>query len=262
MAIPKKIHYCWFGNGEKSELVKKCIASWEKFCPDCEIIEWNESNYDVTKNAYMHQAYTAKRWGFVSDYARLDVIYQHGGIYLDTDVELVRSIDDLLRHDGFIGFEVPAETGGTKYTVNTGQGFGAVAGSQVVKKMLEEYETLSFVKLDGLQNLTPCPTYNTHALETLGLRLDNTIQTIDGFVVYSTEYFCPTNWKTKECIVTDNTYSIHHFMASWLSRKEKRKRKWLRRMDNLVHFPNILLKTVLGADRYDAFKKKVSKGRK
>lgn len=254
MAIPKKIHYCWFGNGEKSELVKKCIESWKKFCPDCEIIEWNETNYDVTKNDYMYQAYKTKRWGFVSDYARLDIIHNFGGIYLDTDVELIRPIDSLLQYEGFIGFELPIDKDGTKFTVNTGQGFGAVAGSSMVKKMLEEYNDLSFVNLDGTENLTACPTYNTKVLKDAGLVLDNTMQEIDNFIILPAEYFCPVNWQNKKCKITKNTYSIHHFNASWLTDKEKRKRKINRRIDNFVHLPNRILKKILGEENYSKLK--------
>lgn len=256
MSIPKKIHYCWFGNGEKSELVKKCIASWEKFCPDCEIIEWNESNYDVTKNEYMYQAYQAKRWGFVSDYARLDIVYTHGGIYLDTDVELVRNIDILFEENGFIGFESKMKSDQTAYTVNTGQGFGAPAEHGIIKKMRDVYDTLSFVLADGTQNLQPCPFYNTAVLvESGGLIPDNTLQVIDGITVYPAEYFCPVNWVNKKCVITDHTYSIHHFNASWLSAEEKRKREWARHLDDAVHIPNRVLKKVLGTAAYERLKK-------
>ena len=103
--IPKKIHYCWVGGNSKPPLVKKCIQSWKKYCPDYEIIEWNESNYDISKNIYMKQAYEAKKWAFVTDYMRLDIIYEHGGIYLDTDVELIKNIDDLLSNEAFAGIE-------------------------------------------------------------------------------------------------------------------------------------------------------------
>lgn len=259
MAIPRKIHYCWFGNGEKTELVQKCIASWRKYCPDCEIIEWSESNYDVTKNEYMHQAYQAKRWGFVSDYARLDIIYRHGGIYLDTDVELVKSMDTLLDGDGFIGFELPIDREGLHYTVNTGQGFGAPAGSSVIQKMLDEYCQLSFRNSDGSQDLTACPAYNTRALQALGLKLDNSLQYLDGFCVYPTDFFCPINWKTKKCVITKNTYSIHHFNASWLTESEKRKRKFARYMDFLIHLPNLCVRTLLGAERYEKLKAKLGR---
>ena len=257
--IPKKIHYCWFGNGEKSELVKKCIASWEKFCTDCEIIEWNESNYDVKKNEYMYQAYQAKRWGFVSDYARLDIIHRYGGVYLDTDVELVKGLDDLMMGDGFIGFELPVDTDSIQYTVNTGQGFGAPAGSEVIRKMLEEYNELSFLNGDGTQNLTACPTYNTRALQSMGLKLTNEYQQIEGFDIYPAEYFCPINWKNKKCEITKNTYSIHHFNASWLTESEKRKRKFSRYVDYVCHIPNRCLKGLLGATRYEKLKKKLGR---
>lgn len=259
MAIPKKIHYCWFGNGEKSELVRKCIASWRKYCPDCEIIEWNESNYDVTQNEYMYQAYQAKRWGFVSDYARLDIIYRFGGVYLDTDVELIKNINPLLDGEGFIGFEMPVDRNGSRYTVNTGQGFGASEGSSVIRKMMDEYCNLSFLNPDGSQNLTACPSYNTHALQSLGLKLTNKYQQIDGLDVYPTDYFCPVNWKNKKCVITENTYSIHHFNASWLTEAEKRRRKFARRMDLLIHLPNLCLRTLLGTACYEKLKAKLGR---
>lgn len=259
MAIPRKIHYCWFGNGQKTELVEKCIASWKKFCPDYEIIEWNEYNYDVTQNEYMHQAYQAKRWGFVSDYARLDIVYRYGGIYLDTDVELVKSMDTLLDGDGFIGFELPVDREGLHYTVNTGQGFGAPAGSLAIQKMLDEYRQLSFLNSDGSQNLTACPAYNTRALQALGLKLDNSLQDLDGFCVYPTDYFCPINWKTKKCVTTVNTYSIHHFDASWLTVSEKRRRKFARHMDFLIHLPNLCVRTLLGTENYEKLKAKLGR---
>lgn len=251
--IPRKIHYCWFGNSEKNELAKQCIASWKKYCPDCEIIEWNETNYDVTKNKYMHEAYQAKRWSFVSDYARLDIVCEHGGVYLDTDVELVRPIDDLLDGNGFIGFEIPVDNA---YTVNTGQGFGAKPQDSVVSAMLKQYDTLRFVQEDGTHNLQPCPYYNTKALVEMGLIPDNTQQTIDNMTVYPTEFFCPVNWHTKKCNVTSNTFSVHHFNASWLTDAEKKKRRRQRRIDQIVHFPNRVLRKVLGQKRYDKMKSK------
>ena len=127
--IPKIIHYCWFGNGPIPEKDKKCINSWKKYCSDYKIIQWNEKNYDITKNKYMNQAYQQKKWGFVPDYARLDIIYTYGGIYLDTDVEIIKSFDSLLSNRGFAGFERPDY-------VNLGLGFGAEAENIIIKKML------------------------------------------------------------------------------------------------------------------------------
>ena len=131
--IPKKLHYCWFGGNEMPKQYKEWIDSWKKYCPDYEIIEWNESNYDITKNKYMYQAYQQKKWGFVPDYARLDIIYNHGGIYLDTDVEVRRNLDDLLYQDGFVGFE-------RDEFVNFGSGFGAIRGLPIIKELLDYYE--------------------------------------------------------------------------------------------------------------------------
>ena len=130
--IPKIIHYCWFGGNEIPEHDKKCIESWKKYCPDYKIIRWDESNYDYKKNSYMREAYEAKKWGFVPDYARLDIVYEHGGIYLDTDVELVKNIDELLEHKAYMGFEVGGEF------VSPGLGFGAEKNFPLFKKMMEE----------------------------------------------------------------------------------------------------------------------------
>ena len=257
MPIPKKIHYCWFGGGEKPALVKRCIESWKKHCPDCEIIEWNPDNYDITKNAYMHQAYQAKRWGFATDYARLDIVYTHGGIYLDTDVELIKSIDELFETDGFIGFERGARN--AEQMVNTGQGFGASPHHPMIKKLLMSYENMSFLNRDGTQNLKTCPYYNTEALKKEGLRCDNTRQSVGGLTVFPSDYLCPIDWQTRACTITGNTFSIHHFNASWVSAGEKRKRRMMRRLDYIIHIPNILLKKVLGAAAYDRLKIKLRK---
>ena len=164
--IPKKIHYCWFGENEKPLLVIECIKSWQKYCPDYEIMEWNSKNYDVHKNKYMEQAYQAKRWGFVSDYARLDIIYQYGGIYLDTDVELIRSLDDLLETDGYIGFEKKVDEECDEVYVNTGQGFGASAFHPVVKAMMDIYKEIDLLRRKT--KFKTCPYYNTEAFVKAG----------------------------------------------------------------------------------------------
>ena len=167
--IPKHIHYFWFGNSEIPDEFKRNIETWHKYCPDYEITGWNESNYDITKNKYMNQAYEEKKWGFVPDYARLDVIYTYGGIYLDTDVEVIRPLDELLKCDMFCGFE-------SSYNVNFGQGFGAVKQHPIIKKMLELYDELEFKNLDGTLNLIPSPVYQTRSLCELGLRKNGKVQ--------------------------------------------------------------------------------------
>ena len=212
--IPKKIHYCWFGGAEKSKLAKKCIKSWKKKCPDYEIIEWNENNYDVTKIPYIKEAYDAKKWGFVTDYIRLDIIYNYGGLYFDTDVEVVKPFDFLLQYNGFAGFE------GEQY-VNTGQGFGAEKGNSVIKALMDSYEDIHFLKPDGTYDLTPCPISNSKVLEELGFAMNGKYQEVDGFVLLPTDYLCPINFFTDNVLrKTDNTISIHHYAASWFSKED------------------------------------------
>lgn len=238
--IPKIIHYCWFGNGEIPAKDKKCIESWKKFCPDYQIIQWNESNYDVTKNKYMFDAYQQKKWGFVPDYARLDIVYNHGGIYLDTDVELIRNLDSLLDNEGFVGFEQP------EY-INLGLGFGAVKGNTTIGNILEHYKSLEFIKEDGSLNLTPSPYYNTEAIVKEGFAADGTLQTIENFTIYPKDYFCPRDYYSGKMNMTDNTYSIHWFNASWQSPHKRRMLKIRRLLGNerynkLVNLKNWILR--------------------
>lgn len=211
--IPKKIHYCWVGNTEKPASVLYCIESWKKYCPDYEIIEWNESNYDFKKNGYMKEAYEAKKWGFVPDYARLDIIYQNGGIYLDTDVELIKSLDDLLDNHGFFGFE---DTGEKNYFVACGLGFGAEGHNELIKKLRDYYDDLSFKNEDGTLNLTPAPRHNEKVFKEHGVIMNNMFQNIKGNIFYPAEYFCPKIFKTGKTTITELTHSIHHFSASWM----------------------------------------------
>ncbi len=206
--IPKKIHYCWFGGGPLPELAKKCIESWKTFCPDYEIIEWNEGNYDIHKNAYMEQAYVHKKWSFVSDYARLDIVYEHGGIYLDTDVEIIKSLDDLLVLDAFAGVEQDSEY------VNSGLGFGACPKDSTIKAIRDYYDTISFVR-NGQLDMTPAPRVNNVVLKQLGYHYSKEINQCCSLTIFPSDYFCPLNFGTNELTITDNTYSIHHYSASW-----------------------------------------------
>lgn len=224
--IPKIIHYCWFGGNPEPESVKKCISSWKTFLPDYKIIRWDESNYDVHKNQYMSDAYKEKKWAFVSDYARIDVVCQEGGIYLDTDVEVVKSFDSLLKEQMFCGFESRDPVGYKKnalieYSVNLGLGYGAEKNHPVLVEILKFYESLSFYKEDGTLNLVACPRYQTMVLANYGLVPNNETQRFDGGIAYSPEYFCPQSNITDRMIcLTDNTYSIHHFTVSWASSKD------------------------------------------
>lgn len=204
--IPKKIHFFWFGGNPIPELESKCIDSWKKYCPDYEIIKWDENNYDIGKNKYMQQAYEKKKWGFVPDYARLDVIYQHGGIYLDTDVEVVRGFDELLGLSGFAGFE-------SKRYVALGLGFGAAQGNEMIKKLRDDYESREFLLSDEQLNLTPSPVFQTEVLLAQGLKLNNRFQQVGDMTILPAECFSPDNNMIPH--ITENTFSIHHFSGSW-----------------------------------------------
>lgn len=230
--IPKKIHYCWFGGNPESEAIKECISSWKKYCPDYEIIRWDENNYDINRCKYMADAYKEKKWAFVSDYARLDIIYQEGGIYLDTDVEVIKSFDNLLDEKMFCGFESRDPIGIKKnhpieYSINLGLGYGAEKGHPLLKEMMDLYKNLSFYNKDGSLNLIACPRYQTIVLKRHGLIANNTTQRLDNFIAFSPEYFCPqSNITDKMLYPLDNSYSIHHFSVTWASPKDLKAKKW------------------------------------
>ena len=207
--IPKIIHYCWFGESEKPEFVKKCIQSWKKYCPNYEIVEWNESNFDVNCCAYVKEAYQCKKWAFVSDYARLWIIYHKGGIYLDTDIELIKNLDVLINNDAYFGYEDPKH-------INTGVGFGAIKGHDIVKAMLEDYHAVHFLQQDGEMDLTPCPVRNSKVLEARGYLLDGHTKQQDKVKLYSQRWLCPIDYHTGKMEITEETVSIHHYNGTWM----------------------------------------------
>lgn len=206
--IPKIIHYCWFGRGKKSKLMQRCITSWKKYCPDYEIIEWNEDNFDINMNGYTRMCYEQKKYAFLSDYVRLVVIFNQGGIYFDTDVELLRAPDSLLNTPSFFGFE-------DEKHVNTGMGFGAEPENSVVHVMLAEYNGL----LQGDRGVIGCPLLNTRALKKLGLCPNGKKQDLGDAVIYPVDYFNPYDDPTGQLKKTENTVSIHWYSKSWMSPK-------------------------------------------
>lgn len=215
MSIPKVIHYCWFGKGKIPALTEKCIKSWKKYCPEYEIVCWNEDNFDIKQNKYVYEAYKCGKWAFVSDYVRLKVLYDEGGIYLDTDVELIKPLDELIKDTGFMGFD---DNG----VVSTGLGFACEKGNELVAKLLSDYDDIPFVLSDGTCDLTPCPDRNTKTLKKLGMNLDNKDQIFMGIHMLPEDYLCPVKYYTGKKVITKNTYSIHHFCASWTSKTAKR----------------------------------------
>lgn len=228
--IPKKIHYCWFGNETMPEHFRDNIRSWEKYCPDYEIIEWNENNYDISKNTYMRQAYEKKAWGFVPDYARLDIVNAYGGIYFDTDVRVLRSFNPLLQYGMFCGFEHNG-------SVNFGQGFGAKKQHPILLEMLREYEKLTFIREDGSLNLTPSPVYQTALLEKHGLKKNGHVQQMKDFIVLSPQYFSPVNefgYGTPSSV----TFSIHQYAATWYGEEERKGKEEI-----IAHYEYILNRT-------------------
>ena len=214
MLIPKVLHYCWFGGAPLPDFVKKCIATWRQYCPDYEILEWNESNFDIHMNDFVEKAYQNKKWAFVTDYARLYIIYNNGGIYLDTDVELLRGLDKLLEHKAYMGFE------GIEY-INTGLGFGAIKGFPLLKEMLCIYEALDYDRVKDRVEKISTPILLTTLLEKRGLVRNGERQRVDGLEIFPEDYFCPKNPITRLINITENTYTIHHYDASWVDDKEK-----------------------------------------
>lgn len=208
--IPKKIHYCWFGRGEKSKLAQKCIASWKKYCPDYEIIEWNEDTFALDYNGYTRYCYDNKKWAFLSDFARLVVVAEHGGIYFDTDVELLKSPDELLQYGAFYGFENASN-------INTGEGFGAEAGHPTVVAMKQMYENMK-PETDDSYPIITCPALNTQALLPFGLKLDGSRQNIAGAEILPIEYLNPYDDPTGHLNKTKNTISVHWYSKSWMSK--------------------------------------------
>lgn len=213
--IPKIIHYCWFGGNPLPELAVKCIESWKKYCPDYEIVQWNEQNYNVEEIPYTQQAYAAEKWAFVSDYARFKILYEHGGVYLDTDVELLRPLDDILAKGGFMASE------SNECHVATGLGVAGPKGLPLFQEILEDYAQSCFLKADGTNDTTTVVTRVTKILERHGLQRKDMMQQAAGIMIYPKEYFCPLDFRTKKLNCTANTHAIHYYDGSWWTEEQK-----------------------------------------
>lgn len=245
MLINKVIHYCWFGDQELPVSVKKIIKTWKKHCPDYEIIEWNEANY-VSDSPFVKRALKDKKWAFVSDYARLEILYKYGGIYLDTDVEIIRNLDSLLENSIYMGVE-------DKYSVATGLGMGAKKNSFQLKELMNIYDSLN-VDL----SYPTCVEVTTSYLKKYGFKSVEEIVNVNGITLYPTEYFCPQKPGSKRIAITNNTYSIHHYSGSW-----KNKNKLFKNINyRLIPFKK-WLRRVIGNENYNSMisaKNKLKKG--
>ena len=215
--IPKIIHYCWFGGKPLPREVKKCIASWKKNCPDYQIIEWNEHNTDFSECIFAMEAYKCKAWAFVSDYVRLKVIKENGGIYLDTDVELLKNIDFLLGEKCFLASDQHGKR------IATGLGFGAEKENVTIAEMMKIYHETVF-SLEN-RNQIACPILNTMVMKRHGFKFSDEIVNYDGVTVYPPKYFDPLGCGNSNDLLCDETISIHHYTASWTPFKQRIKRK-------------------------------------
>lgn len=211
--IPKIIHYCWFGGKPLPEDAREYIETWKKFCPDYEIKEWNESNFDIDHYPFTREAYDAGKYAFVADVARLHALHEYGGIYLDTDVELLKSFDPFLRHQAFTGFEDATH-------LTTGI-MASEKGGRWIKENLDYYRDRRFIKTDGTQDTLPNPEIITEHIRKKGLLFNNSYQEIKNVVsVYPKDYFCPKSHVSGKTDITPNTVAIHYFAGSWLSEIE------------------------------------------
>lgn len=238
--IPKVIHYFWFGGNPIPPIVTKCLDSWKHYMPDYEIKRWDESNFDVHQIAYTHETYIAKKWAYVSDYARMKVLYEEGGVYLDTDVELLKSLDSILSSGAFMACE--RKSNQPPYPgVNTGLGFAIEAYHPIYKSILDYYEKLHF---EGASGSLTVVEHVTSVLIKHGLKPTQDIQKVEGITIYPPEYFCPFD-QYNRLAITANTVAIHHYVGTWLSENEKRKKVIAKILGPYITYAIVKIKSFL-----------------
>ncbi len=257
--IPKIIHYCWFGRGEMPKLMKKCLKSWKKYCPDWEIVRWDEDRFDVNSTPFTQQAYTARKYAFVSDYVRVKALNEMGGVYLDTDQELIQPLDSFLHHKAFLGFMNKSEVGSGLIGTEKGHPFTSL--------LLSYYNGRNFVNEDGSFDMTPNTRAMTNILMGKGLVIDDSYQIVSDVVVYPQTYFSPISCISVEHCCTEATVSLHHMYGSWHSEKGRRDMKRAKfRTTKLYHtweairgFPRKLVKKILGDRMTQRIKERLNK---
>lgn len=213
--IPKVINYCWFGGNPLPQEALDCIESWKKYFPDYKIIQWNENNFDVSSCRYSREAYDAKKWAFVSDYARTKILYENGGIYLDTDVKVIKSYDDLLNNGPFMGVEYAYG----RSSINSGLGSAAEPRMEIYREILDFYESRGFDYERVLDEDETCVRIATDIFVKYGYVRDNSLQKIKGVTIYPSDYLCPMDYLTGKVNITDNTVSIHEYAGTWLEKE-------------------------------------------
>lgn len=219
--IPKIIHYCWFGGNPLPKEAKSCIESWKKFFPGYEIKEWNESNYDVSSCEYTKEAAIAKKWAFVSDFARFDILYRLGGIYFDTDVEVIRTMEDILETGAFMGIESGELREGGTFGIASGLGIAAPACHPIYKEIIDYYRGKHFWDTEGKIDTTTVVTVVTNLLVEKGIEIKDNVGSCLGISIYPKDFFCPQDYVTGKITITNNTRSIHHYTATWMSPTQK-----------------------------------------
>ena len=257
--IPKIIHYCWFGRGEMPKLMKKCLKSWKKFCPDWQIVRWDEDSFDVNSTLWTKQAYEAKKYAFVADYVRIKALCEQGGVYLDTDQELIKPLDPFMSHSCFVGFM-------DKTNISAGV-IGACPGHPMMSRMLEYYRHRPFLKEDGTVDIKPNTNWMTDMLLEQGLKLDDSRQQVGNVAVYPQTYFCPTSCVSIEDCSGPDTVALHHWAMTWRTEKAKKdfarvkrhQRRWYRALEWLRYLPNRIVRKLFGNERMDKLKKKLGR---
>ena len=251
--IPKVIHYCWFGGNPLPEVAVKCINSWKKYFPDYEIIEWNENNFNLNCCEYVKEAFSAKKWAFVSDYARFWILYNYGGLYFDTDVEVIKDMKNIIINGPFMGCELSDMTN-TNFNVgiNPGLGIGAYPKMAIYKEILESYDNAHFLNSNGLYNFETIVDRTTNIFRLYGFNGCNCVLKIKEINIYPPEYFCPLNYATGDLCLTKNSYSIHWYDASWLDKRMKTRRLRVEKIHRLFkgRIGNILSKLYMSSSYY------------